>query len=73
MRKQNAPLNPGRFDALVEGSEKLWGLTTIAAVLGVSVDKARRLAKIESTPIYRPDGRSYFAFRSELRDWLRSK
>ena len=64
--------NPGRFDALSPGSEKLWGLRAIARALGLSVDATRRLAKKPEVPIYRPDGR-YFAVRAELNAWLRSK
>ena len=70
---QRPPLDQWRFDALTNGPEKIWGLKAIADVLGVSVDKARKLAKLEHTPIYRPDGLSYFALRSELHAWLRSK
>ncbi|NDV52174.1 DNA-binding protein [Salipiger sp. PrR003] len=65
------PLDRWRFDALVAGAEKLWGLEAIARALNVSVDKARRLAREPSVPIYRPIGAgSYFAFRSELDAWL---
>ena len=66
-------LDPMRFDMLVSGPEKLWGLSTIARAIGRSVDTTRTLAKREDVPIYRPDGKSYFAFRSELHDWLRTK
>ncbi|GGO55254.1 Helix-turn-helix domain-containing protein [Roseovarius pacificus] len=67
------PLMPDRFDAMMAGPGKIWGLANIAAILGVSVDKARRLARRTDCPIYRPDGGSYFAFRSELHEWLRRK
>jgi hypothetical protein len=68
------PLDRWRVDEVLEGDGKLWGLPHIAKVLGVSVDKARDLAKVEGVPIYRPDGSgSYFAFRSELMAWLRTK
>lgn len=68
----NPPLDRWRFDAISTGPEKLWGLTTIAAALGVSVDKARRLAKRDDVPIYLPNGSGqYFACRSELNAWLR--
>jgi excisionase family DNA binding protein len=75
MTKPNPPLDPWRFDAITkpEKPENLWGLAEIAQALGVSVDKARRLARLDHVPIYRPDGRSYFAFRSELMAWLRTK
>ena len=73
MSSNHPPLDPWRFDAITAGPEKLWGLTSIAGALGISVDKARRLAKMDHVPIYRPDGRNYFAVRSELNAWLRSK
>ncbi|SDL72249.1 DNA-binding protein [Aliiruegeria lutimaris] len=61
------PITPKRFDALTTGPEKLWGLEAIAEALGVSVNKARRLAKLPSWPIYKPEGSgTWFAFRSEL-------
>ena len=66
-------LDTWRFDAITTGPERLWGLTSIAAAMGVSVDKARRLSKMDGVPIYRPDGSSYFAFKSELNAWLREK
>lgn len=72
MNEQHPPLDPWRFDAMTANPEKLWGLPAIATALGVSVDKARRLAALPHTPIYKPDGESYFAFRSELNDWLRT-
>lgn len=68
------PLDPWRFDALLDTERKLWGLRQISAVLGVSTDKARELAKNPLVPIYRPAGSgSYFAFKSELMAWLRAK
>lgn len=67
------PLDTWRFDAITSGPEKIWGLTNIAAALGVGVDKARRIAQLDHSPIYQPDGESYFAVRSELNAWLRSK
>jgi hypothetical protein len=73
MSSNHPPLDPWRFDAVTGGPEKLWGLNSIASALGISVDKARRLARMHDVPIYRPDGISYFAFRSELNAWLRSK
>lgn len=52
----------------------IWGLPHIAKVLGVSVDTARRWAKLPGVPIYRPAGQgSYVAFSGELRAWLRAK
>lgn len=67
-------LDRWRVDALLEPEKKLWGLNQIANVLGVSIDKARDLAKHPEVPIYRPAGSgSYFALRSELLNWLRNK
>ncbi|EYD74085.1 hypothetical protein Rumeso_04338 [Rubellimicrobium mesophilum DSM 19309] len=60
------------FDALSTGADKLWGLRAIAQALGLSVDTTRRLARKPGVPIYQPAGR-YFAVRSELNAWLRSK
>ncbi|TKA98553.1 DNA-binding protein [Cereibacter changlensis] len=69
---QLPPLDTWRFDAITAGPEKLWGLTAIAAALGISVDKTRRLARRPTVPIYRNEG-GYFATRSELNVWLRRK
>ena len=70
---QQPQLNPVRFDTLTS-TEKIWGLTNIASALGVSTDKARRLSRLDDCPTYRPepDG-SFFAFRSELMAWLKTK
>lgn len=51
--------------------EKLWGAPAIAAALGVSVATVYRFASETDCPITRPAGR-YFAYRSELENWLRS-
>jgi len=65
-------LTPDTFDAMVSTkSAKLWGARAIARALGVSVDKVRTLAAQSDCPIYRPHG--YFAYRSELEAWLRTK
>lgn len=68
------PIDPARFDGLVsgQGDQKLWGAPEIARVLGLSIDAVYRLARDPSVPIYRPGGR-YFAVRSELQTWLRTK
>lgn len=71
--RERPPLDPWRFDDITKGPEKIWGLKAIAEVLGVSTDKARSLATKPNTPIYRPEGAGYFAFRSELMAWLRTK
>lgn len=68
------PLDRWRMDELLEPNEPIWGLPHIAEVLGVSVGTARKLARRVEVPIYRPDGSdSYFAYKTELKDWLRSK
>ncbi|WP_245639396.1 DNA-binding protein [Rubellimicrobium mesophilum] len=63
---------PTFIDALSTGTDKIWGLRAIAQALGLSVDTTRRLASKPGVPIYQPAGR-YFAVRSELNAWLRSK
>lgn len=72
MKEAIPPITPHRFDVITSGPERIWGLDRIAEVLGVSVSKARRLARRPSVPIYRPDGWRYFAFRHELIEWMRS-
>lgn len=68
------PLDPWRLDGILEPDRKLWGLPMIAAFLGVNIDTARTWAKLDSVPIYRPAGSgSYFASKSELTAWLRTK
>lgn len=52
-------------------SRKVWGAPAIARILGVSVDTVYVLARDPSSPIYKPSG--YFAYRSELEAWLRTK
>lgn len=62
------------FDAIVRPApkpEKLWGAPAIAQALGVSVATVYRFAFETDCPIYRPGGR-YFAYRSELENWLRT-
>lgn len=69
------PIDRWRLDALLERpvKGKLWGLPSIAAFLGVSVDTARRWARHPEVPIYRPAGTSsYCAFQNELREWQRT-
>ncbi|WP_422032225.1 DNA-binding protein [Roseovarius sp.] len=73
MNSNQPQLDPARFDTLTS-PEKIWGLNNIAQALGVSTDKARRLARLDDCPIYRPEpGGSFFAFRSELMAWLKKK
>ena len=52
--------------------EMLWGLRAIAQALGLSVETTRRLAENQGVPIHRLVA-GYFALRSELNAWLRSK
>ena len=66
MMTDRPPLDRHRFDALIAGPEKLWGLEAIARTLGVSTSTARRLARREDVPISKPDGSRHFALRSEL-------
>lgn len=55
----------------IEKVEKLWGAPMIANVLGVSEDTVKKWARDPNIPIYQPKG--YFALRSELERWLRTK
>ena len=64
--RSSAPAN-GR----IEKVEKLWGAPMIANVLGVSEDTVKKWARDPNIPIYQPKG--YFALRSELERWLRTK
>lgn len=66
------PLDPWRADEVLAPERKLWGAETIAAFLGVSADTVYKLAKDPGCPISKPGGR-YFAFKSELVIWLRTK
>jgi hypothetical protein len=72
----NPVLTAPLFDATVgqrpARPEKLWGRPAIARALGVSVDTVVSLARNADCPIYMPAGR-YFAYRSELERWLRTK
>ena len=52
--------------------ERLWGASEISAFLGVSVETVYSWAADPDVPIYKPGSR-YFAIKSELCDWLRSK
>jgi hypothetical protein len=59
---------------LETGSEKIWGAPSIARATALSTDAVYRLAGHPDVPIYRPPGTNrLFAFRSELRLWLRTK
>ena len=76
MTSEKPALTPERFEAAFvrpAKPEKLWGAPAIAAALGVSVDKVYRLARMPEVPIFKPPGGGYFAVRSEIQAWLRSK
>lgn len=67
-------LDRWRLDEVLEPNRPIWGLDHIAKVLGLSRDTVRKLAKMPEVPIYQPEGYGgYFAFRSELLAWLKSK
>jgi hypothetical protein len=68
----NPPITPARFDAISAKPERLWGAKAIARTIGVSIDTVASLARRPDTPIYQPGGR-YYAVRSELERWLKSK
>jgi|GEM_PF-3096004 len=67
-------LDRWRVDAVLEPNRALWGLTEIAACLGVSVDTARRWAKDprNDLPVSKPMGR-WFAERNQLLAWRRQQ
>lgn len=68
------PLAPDDADRILTGKpEKLWGRRSIAASLGVSEDTVTSWAKIAGVPIFEPLPGRYFAKRSELERWLRTK
>ncbi len=52
--------------------DALWGAKSIASFAGVGVDTIYAWALDPDVPVYKPGGR-YFAIRSELLTWLRSK
>lgn len=54
------------------GTDAIWGARAIAKFLGLSESRTYELADDEKCPIYRPSGR-YFALKSELLQWLRTK
>lgn len=67
-------LDRWRLDEVLEPNRPIWGLDNIAKILGLSRDTVRKLAKCPGVPIYQPEGAgNYFAFRSELFEWLKSK
>lgn len=53
-------------------AERLWGASEIGSFLGVSVDTVYEWALDPDVPIYKPGSR-YFAIKSELARWLRTK
>lgn len=68
------PLDRWRLDAVLEPNRPLWGLSAIAACLGVSTDTARRWATDAASglPVSKPGGR-WFAERTALLAWRRGK
>lgn len=65
-------LTPETLDGILQPPpRKIWGAPAIARILGVSVDTVYALAKDPASPVYKPNG--YFAYRSELEAWLRTK
>ncbi|PSO30217.1 DNA-binding protein [Bradyrhizobium sp. MOS002] len=58
--------SPGRTN------DELWGAKAIARHIGCSVDWVYQLAADPDAPVFKPCGR-YFAMKSELRSWLRTK
>lgn len=67
-------LTPESFDGMTRRRDRLWGLNSIARHMACSVDKARRIARLPDSPIYKPEENgTYFAFGGELDQWLRSK
>lgn len=68
------PLDRWRADQVLEPNRPIWGLRAIAKFLCLSEDTVRRMAKKPEVPISRPEGGgTYFAFRSDLIDWLKRK
>ncbi|RWR29468.1 DNA-binding protein [Sinirhodobacter populi] len=71
-KSDNPPIDRWRADAMLEPDRKLWGLSQIADVLGVSPDTVRRWANDPSSnlPVSKPMGR-WFAVRRDLLAWQR--
>lgn len=72
------PLSPEGIDRILDTvarsrPEKLWRRPAIAAALGVSEDTVSSWAKIPGVPIFEPLPGIYFARRSEIERWLRTK
>ncbi|KEP68534.1 hypothetical protein DL1_11460 [Thioclava dalianensis] len=68
---KHPPITAERFDQTFMATEKLWGLEAIAAACGVSVQTVRRWHRQGLAPITKPDGKRFFAFRSEIINWLK--
>lgn len=56
----------------MKGDDKIWTARQIAKYLGCSESLIYELATDPRCPIFRPSDR-YFAFKSELDQWLRTK
>jgi len=62
------PLDRWRFDAVIAGPAKLWGLPSIAQAAGVAENTVRRWAR-RGAPIHKVGGR-WFTTRAALNAWL---
>ncbi len=68
-----APLFDAAFAPRAARPEKLWGRPAIARVLGVSEDTVAKWSREPGVPIYQPRRGTYFALRSELDTWVKTK
>lgn len=71
---EHPPIDRWRFDAIANGPERLWGIETIAGVLGVCGKTVKRWVADPScdVPIRKLEGR-FFALRSELVTWMQAR
>lgn len=68
---KHPPITPDRFDQMIKRPELLWGLSEIAKATNVSEQTVRRWHRQGLAPITKPDGKRFFAFRSEITEWLK--
>lgn len=68
---KHPPITPDRFDQMIKRPELLWGLNEIAKATNVSEQTVRRWHRQGLAPITKPDGKRFFAFRSEITEWLK--
>lgn len=75
MSDQNRKLEPRSIEIPMAEMprECLWGAPRIARFCGVSIDTVHRWARLPNVPVFKPKGATYFAVRSELARWMRSK